>query len=459
MGIIKKKFNEIKSNRKKRLNQNKILIVGGYGYGNTGDEAQLNVVIERLNRLFQKYNIKVLTPNQKYTINVHNYTNVDEAPRIAFFKSGESLLYNVEHYDKDKSIIKNTYNWLLKVLFIFKSYWILFNAFLVKYDLPTFLVSPSTSSLLYDIRTSKLIYFEGGGYLTGKTVSRLLDGILLCRIANLYNISVVMSGQTIGVWETNFNKLYARKGFKNVKLITLRDPKASIEDLKQIGISGENIYAVCDDALFCSKETDKCIMKKVFEQSNCNDEYRTKGYIAVNIHYWGMYKNEQKKQNLKKINKIINSILEKTDYNILFIPMVPSDEQTMKDYIDTFPTEKIRMLKYNYDFNIIRAVIAEAKVCVTMKHHPIIFSIGELTPVISLNLSDYYEHKNCGALQILNMEDYSVTLSNKDYFEQFAMKFDYILDNYGELQKNMKDTLARLNEKTIKFENELKNII
>ena len=134
MGIIKKKFNEIKSNRKKRLNQNKILIVGGYGYGNTGDEAQLNVVIERLNRLFQKYNIKVLTPNQKYTINVHNYTNVDEAPRIAFFKSGESLLYNVEHYDKDKSIIKNTYNWLLKVLFIFKSYWILFNAFLVKYD-------------------------------------------------------------------------------------------------------------------------------------------------------------------------------------------------------------------------------------------------------------------------------------------------------------------------------------
>lgn len=459
MSILTDKLKRKKAIKNTRIHQNKILIVGGYGYKNVGDEAQLNVVIERLNRLFPKYNIRILTPNQEYTKNAHNYANVGEAPRIAFFKQGESLVYNAEGYNKNKSIIKNICNWMLRVLFIIKSYWILFNAFLVKHDLPTFLVSPSTSSLLYDIRTSKLIYFEGGGYLTGKTLSRLWDGILLCKIAKLYNISVAMSGQTIGVWENNFNKRYAKKGFRDVKLITLRDPKASIQALKQIGITGENVYAVCDDALFSSKETSKSIMNNVFEQSDCSKQFREKGFITFNMHYWGMEKDSQKKKTLDKLNKVINYILDKTDYNILLIPMVPPDEQTMKDYINKFPSEKIKMLNYDYDFKIIRSVIAEAKVCITMKHHPIIFSIGELTPAISLNLSNYYEHKNYGALQILSMQDYSITLSNKEYIEEFTNKFDYILKNYDELQENMKETLANLKEKTIKFENELKEII
>ena len=459
MGKFTAKLENIRKNKIKRLNQDKILIVGGYGYQNVGDEAQLNVVIERLKKCFPDFIVRILTPNLIYTMQTHNYSNVGEAPRIAFFKQGESLLYNVTNYDKNRGILKNFANEILKILFLIKSNWIYFNAFFIKHDLPTFLLSPSASALLYDIRTSKLIYFEGGGYLTGKTLSRLWDGILLCRIANLFNISVVMSGQTIGVWNTKFNKRYAKKGFKNVKLISLRDPKASIDALKEIGIEGENIYSVCDDALFCSKEENKSIMNKVFEDSGCDDVFRKKGYIAFNMHYWGLFRREQKEDVLEKLNKIINEILNKVSYNIVLIPMVPSDEQTMKDYLKKYPNERIRIIRYKYDFNIIRAIISEAKICVTMKHHPIIFSVGEKTPVISLNLSDYYEHKNGGAMQILNVEKYSITLSNENYFEKFIERFQNIINNYDDLCKNMDKTLKELKDKTEKFEVDLVKIM
>ena len=108
------KIKRIKINKNARIHQNKILVVGGYGYKNVGDEAQLNVVIERLNRLFPNYNIKVLTPNQQYTIDAHGYTNVGEAPRTSFFKEGESLLYKAKEYDKDNSIAKNIYYFILE---------------------------------------------------------------------------------------------------------------------------------------------------------------------------------------------------------------------------------------------------------------------------------------------------------------------------------------------------------
>lgn len=456
---ILKKYNKVKENREKRINQKKILVVGGYGYKNVGDEAQLNVVINRLERCFPNFIIRVLTPNLSYTKQTHNHNNVGEAPRIAFFKQGESLLYNISNYDKNRGGIKNIINYILKILFLIKSYWIQFNAYLVKIGWPTFLLSPSASALLYDIRTSKMIYFEGGGYLTGKTLSRLWDGILLCRIAHIYNIPVVMSGQTIGVWNTRFNKRYAKTAFKKVKLITVRDPKASLEALKEIGVEGDNVYAVCDDALFCSKENNTNVINNIFEDSNCNNDFRKNGYVTFNMHYWGLYKQEQKKLVLQKLNKIVNSILQKTIYNIILIPMVPSDEQTMKEYLETYPNERIKIIKYDYDFNIIRTIISQSKMCITMKHHPIIFSVGEKVPVISLNLSDYYEHKNRGAMEILGVEKYSITFTDKDYYEKFVSLFNDILTNYDQITKNIEKTLDGLKQKTIKFEGELTNLI
>ena len=87
-------------------NNKYILILGGYGYGNTGDEAQLNESIKLMNNNFKdyKYKIIVLTPNPEYTEKVHN-CNVDLAPREAFFNSkSPDTIYWIKNKKEEKDV-------------------------------------------------------------------------------------------------------------------------------------------------------------------------------------------------------------------------------------------------------------------------------------------------------------------------------------------------------------------
>lgn len=444
-----------------RINQNKILVVGGYGYQNVGDEAQLSEVISRLNRNFPEMSVKILSPNVNYTQSAHNYYNVAEAPRVAFFNIDESPIYYVDLFDKERGTKYNVRNAVIRMWFLLRSNLLLWNAKRIRDGKNTKWISAAASGLLYDICTSKLLYFEGGGYLTGKTLSRLWDGILMCKISNIFGVPIVMSGQTIGVWSDNFNKKYAYSGFKHVNLITLRDPKASIEALEEIGLKDKkNIYAVCDDALFCSREKNSEKIKQTAQNSDFYDSY-TNGYVSMNFHYWGLRNREDKDEILKKINKIICYMTENSggEYiDFLFIPMHPSDEVAMNDYINKYGQEHTKILKYNYDFKTARAFIGDSKICVTMKHHPIIFAAGECVPVISLNLSDYYEHKNSGALQILNIEEFFASFSDDNWFDKFKDLLCKCQDRDA-VAKQIEERLLILRKREEQFELDLRNVV
>ena len=49
-----------------------ILITGGYGYGNVGDEAQLNANLNRWKQKHPHAHITVLSPHPEYTSEHHN---------------------------------------------------------------------------------------------------------------------------------------------------------------------------------------------------------------------------------------------------------------------------------------------------------------------------------------------------------------------------------------------------
>lgn len=194
--------------------------MGGYGYKNTGDEAQLNANLKMLKKEFPDYLIKVLTPNQRYTYFEHEQCLVGEAPRVAFFNQGESKLYELDTPFK-------------RVKFLIIGFLLYINAYLVRAGLPTFLLTAKKAALLYEIFSSDAIFFSGGGYLTGKTLSRLWDGIFLIRIADVFKVPVFLSGQTIGVWSGKFTKTFAKWGLSKAKIITTRDPEDSLLELNR----------------------------------------------------------------------------------------------------------------------------------------------------------------------------------------------------------------------------------
>ena len=391
--------------------QKKILVAGGYGYKNTGDEAQCNETLRLLTERYPDYQIINLSPNPDYSKTMHPEYFHDTASRTAFFDEGLKV---------------NIFREIFLPLFFIKAILVLINAIFVKYNLPTLLINSKTSKLLQQLKEASLFYFCGGGYLTGKTLTRLYDGILLCKLCKIFNTPVVMSGQTIGLWGNKFNEILAKWGFKNVNVITVRDEEFSLNDLSKIGLKGENYFVTHDDALFCKKSAEK--------QVDLNN------YIVLNFHYWGMQE-KQKIEYIDKINKIIKFIIEKTNCTIVFIPMTPSDKKSYEDYIKKYPNDKILFFDYDFDFKKIRRVISDSKFCITMKHHPIIFAMGENIPTISLAFSSYYFHKNVGALAQYKQNKYSVNLEDDNYYNIFTDLFDYLNNNKDiEIQKIIQQT-------------------
>jgi len=413
-----------------------ILVAGGYGYTNLGDEAQCDTTLELLTQRYPDYQIINLTPDVNHSKDMHPEFFHDTASRVAIYN--QNMFCDI--YSFSFSFLKL---WRIPA-FILKSIGVILNAYLVKLDLPTFFLNPRTVKFIEQIKEADLFYFCGGGYLTGRTLSRLWEGIVICRLCKIFDTPVVMSGQTIGVWNGKYNEFLAKLGFKSVKVITVRDEEFSLNDLAKIGIKGENCFVTHDDALHSKKSDEKQI--------------NSDNYIALNFHYWGM-NDRQKELYIDKINKIVTHILEDTNYEIVLIPMTQTDTDSFNDYLKKYPNDRIKSYEFNLDFKKIRRVIADSKMCITMKHHPIIFAMGECVPTISLAFSNYYVHKNVGALAQYGQEKFSVNLEDNDYFEKFTKLHDELCENRNEIISEIKDRIQVLDERKEKFLQKIDKIL
>ena len=423
---------------KKFKKYHKILVVGGYGYKNTGDEAQLNANLKMLKKEFPDYLIKVLTPNQRYTYLEHEQCLVGEAPRVAFFNQGESQLYKLDTPFK-------------RIKFLIIGFLLYINAYLIRAGLSTFLLTAKRAALLYEMFSSDGVFFSGGGYLTEKTLSRLWDGIFLIRIADVFKVPVFLSGQTIGVWSGKFTKIFAKWGLSKAKIITTRDPEDSLLELRKIGIEGKHIFSTFDDATFCEKLKDDKQIRRILINVGLSENDLSSGFFVMNFHYWSLNTQEDRRLILFKINSIISWIRSTYKQKILFIPMVPQDEIAMQNYLEEYTQNDIYFLKYDYSFKTIKSIIGNSMACVTMKHHPIIFALGEEVPVISLALGKYYKHKNCGALKIFGLEKYNVLMEKENYLQQFQILFDELIKNQAIIKKQIHNVLENLSYKKAHF--------
>ncbi len=412
--------------------QRLILVGGGYGYGNVGDEAQCNATLSLLTRRFPEYQIVDLSPRPDYSHGQH--------PDFFHGVASRSLVFNqffpCDCFDLSCLMARLSFRWasILMVL----------NAYLVRADLPTVFINARKAMLLQSLHTASLFFFCGGGYLTGATESRLLDGLLICRLCQIFKTPVVMSGQTIGLWRGRRQRRLARRSLRDVRLITLRDPAFSASALKEIGICGPHVYPTHDDALFCAKESTR--------------QVAAQKYIVVNFHYWGMAPQDAELA-LAKLHQMVKWLLSVSDAALVFLPMYDTDRLSFSDYIARHPSDRFTCYDYDFDFRKARRVIADAELCVTMKHHPIIFAMGEDVPVISLAYSDYYVHKNVGALLQYGQGDCSVNFADSGWFAGFQAILARIMAHRSEVISTMRLRRAELVARKERFLKQVGDIL
>lgn len=370
-----------------------ILVAGGYGYGNAGDEAQCAETLRQLKTRYPEFEIVNLSPNPAYSAKTHPAFRHEPASRVAFFRQGTPAnIYKVATAGQ-------------RMRFLSACALLLWNARRLRRGRPTLFLDAPRAAFLERLAGASLFFFCGGGYLTGATRSRLWDGVLICRLCRILGVPVVMSGQTIGEWSGWVDRRLARWGFKTVAVIATRDDRASLADLARIGISGERAFATHDDALFSAKSAER--------------ELAPGPYVAVNFHFWKMPEAERGPLLARLYAILVRTAERRPGCRFVFVPMVASDLKSHAAFCARYPDFALEALDAECDYRRTRRAIADAALVLTMKHHPIIFAVGEGVPVVSMAYSDYYVHKNVGALEQYGLEACSFDLSSADWKRGF----------------------------------------
>lgn len=387
----------------------KILIAAGHGYGNVGDEAQLAACILRWKSVAATPRLVLLSPNPAFTSALHK-ENCAWAPRVTWFLANTKPTYFTK-----KSIEFRTF-------FFFVSIRLIFTAYMIRLGLPLLICVPREVDTINQILASDIVHISGGGYLTGLTESRLWENALLMRICKILRVPYMLTGHNIGVFKDNLDRLVAKMGLSNAFYIGLRDKGLSEKELMRIGITGPHIHSTCDDALIC----------ETFGHQETLDIVASSGadpsvpWVAINFHYWGM--NEMTRESaIERFSQLCDYISSRHGLTCLFIAMVSSDQEACLE-IGKRMTHQSHLVPYSPDYRVTRSVIKHASFCFTLKHHPIVFAIGENTPVVSVSLDSYYELKNKGALANIDNERFALGL-NEFLSAQAELAIDYSLAN------------------------------
>jgi coenzyme F420-reducing hydrogenase beta subunit/polysaccharide pyruvyl transferase WcaK-like protein len=405
----------------------RVLIAGGYGYGNVGDEAQLAANLQHWKKAVPKCRLTVLTPNQEYTEDIHGPIRTELATRLSLFGKGE-----LQYFGSDR---------VFKRRFFLVAALCLFNACLIRSGMPTFGLSIRQARLLDELNNSDLLFLSGGGYLTGMTLTRLWDNMLLIRLAHALGVPTVLSGQTIGVFKDRTSRYLAKWGLKKADLIYLRDHIDSPKDLADIGIPAGKTHSTFDDALFYEPAPVQEI-RQFLEKHQVDPE---KPYLAVNCHYWGQSP-EDIQTIIAELTEALDRIKEELGYQIVFVSMHFSDEDsihnTMKRMRNTsfFPP-------YGYDPSIAVGIVQNAALCLTMKHHPIVFAMAGKVPTVSCVFDEYYWHKNLGAMSIFGQEAYLIDARKTQKFS------DELTDKTIEANTKREEIRSKISKRLKDLEN------
>jgi len=398
----------------------------GHGYGNVGDEAQCSACISRWRKVVPNCKITLFSPNPGFTEALHK-EQCEWAPRVLWFRSN-----TIGPYDGNTIRFKIYYKWIY--------YRLIISAYMIKMGLPLLLCNENEARVLHVIFNHDILHITGGGFLTGRTRSRLWENCLLMRLCKILDIPYFLTGHTIGVFQNKRDKHLAKIGLKHARYIGLRDHGISEKELKQIGINGNHIQSTCDDALLLSNKIERGELKNYVTDAGIDWD---KPWAAVNFHHWGQ-KDDQIKKTQKRFAQLCDHIIKNHGLQILFVAMTPTDVEPEVNIKKQMRQRGIN-IPYNANYEVVRAIIAHANLVVTLKHHPIVFAQGEGVPVIAISFDDYYYHKNKGALDNTGHGRYII--NKYDYFtNNIFKKINEVINSTSQIKNDMQCWLHKMME-------------
>lgn len=285
------------------------------------------------------------------------------------------------------------------------------------------------------IKNTDLFISGGGSLLQDITSTRsLLYYLALIKFAKLYRKPVMIYANGIGPINKKINRYLTKKALNNVDLITVRDNN-SMEFINDLGVKNDNI-TVTADPVFTLESAPMDRIREIFKEEKIPDDGE---YIGVSIRRWN------NSENLTTIiSKVIKTIINKYEVNILLIPMhYPEDLGISKEVKDMVNDERCHIISGKYNVEEIMGIIKELEIIIAMRLHSLIYAATQEIPMVGLS----YDPKVDGILRSLNM-DYICNVESLDY-EELLKKVDYVWTNRFDLKSELKRQDEELKEKAL----------
>jgi len=373
------------------LNSMKIVIVGGFGYKDIGDEAILKTMLLRLRYEIPGVDITVLSINPEDTALQHNVKSLHSYSRC--FKGKKGMLRAIKHF-----------------------LW----TFLPRTPTAWLLIEPPLRLTLQEMDSAELVISSGGGFLNEVFRKDLLPRLFEIAMIKRMRKKLMLYGQTIGPFYSRSIKLLVSLILNHVDIISVRD-EGSRRILTELGVDKPPIFLTSDEAILLPSADATRVKQILSGEGIALGNNPVIGITARTWFHLHPYQNlEIAKKKFENYKQVIASsadfLVENLDAEILFIPMQTlskhpyDDDRNIALEIKSKMNrrDKANIIMNQYRPEEIKGIIQNTDLLIGTRFHSLLFAATTGVPIVSIS----YWFKIDDFMRVMGQEKYNCDIND-----------------------------------------------
>lgn len=369
----------------------KILMIGGYGWKDIGDESMPHADLIKL-RACLPSDIRIVM------------ASVDPAGTATRY--GEQTVSDLLELQRVGNRSLQLLRWsAIAGLF-------LFGASLQKLGWRLALW-PEARAYLDELANSSLLFNVGGGNLNSLTRGELYKKSVSYIAARILGVPVVVSGQTIGPFTRRSDLLLARLGLNQVRMITFRDKEESRVTTRSIGVSRPVLRDAADDAITLPSITREQALALLHEETSIDfNQQRPELLVLLNCKAsLSLFKQAGRANDLVVETHVLLQIAERllAIEGVTVIFVATDFTHTVDDRVvhrevhrRLTNTSRAFILEREYTDQELKGIISLADLALGMRYHFHVFAAAECVPFLGFASGEYQMRKLRGLANLLS---------------------------------------------------------
>ena len=416
-----------RSDRRPPADEYRLVVIGGFGWRDIGDEAMPRADLIRLHDRCDTLSAVMLSPDPAYTESYHRERSIPELEGVSWPPEGSTR-------EKLTCAVRAS-------LFVL-------GAAAQRMGLRMRLWS-NARQVLDELAQADLLFNVGGGNINSVIPAELYRKCTMHLAARAMGIPVVLSGQTIGPFTRRADRWMARLALDRVQMITMRDKEVSRARLAEIGVRRPRTEDTGDDALGLPSLADD-EARRLFEAAVDADwrELPSRVTVAVNLKgslrlFKGQGRGGELGHEVELFAKMIDWLIEVCDAKVVLVPTdfgAKVDDRVLHREIFDHVIRKDRVTCVEDEFDDIqlKALIASTNLAIGARYHFNVFAASEGVPFLGFASGVYQQTKLEGLASLLDLAECYLPLDAEfATFEEVLPYLERVVTQRGRIASDL----------------------